>query len=141
MATRKAPAKAQVTEEVEVVETVVTPKQVINEGVLKVVEATGVDTQKARYKAMRAIAYQAFIEAIENEDFEALVDRAIDNIDDLPAGWTMERTVKAEEEVQEEPPAPKATTRRAPAKAATPAPAAPKAPASRRPTRKPATAE
>lgn len=141
MATRKAPAKAQVTEEVEVVETVVTPKQIINEGVLKVVEATGVDTQKARYKAMRAIAYQAFIEAIKNEDFEALVDRAIDNIDDLPAGWTMERVGKVEEEVQEEPPAPKATTRRDPAKAATPAPAAPKAPARRRPTRKPATAE
>ena len=136
MATRKAPAKAQVTEEVEVVETVATPKQVINEGVLKVVEATGVDTQKARYKAMRAIAYQAFIEAIENEDFEALVDRAIGNIDNLPHGWTMERVGKVEEEVQEEPPAPKATTRRAPAKAATPAPAA-----RRRPTRKPATAE
>lgn len=130
MATRKAPAKAQVTEEVEVVETVVTPKQVINEGVLKVVEKTGVDTQKARYKAMRAIAYQAFIEAIENEDFEALVDRAIDNIDDLPAGWTMERVVKAEVEAKPTP-AKKAPVRKAPAAAA-------KAPARRRPARKPA---
>ena len=140
--TRKAPTKVQETvEEVEAQETELTTKQVINAGIEKVVQATGVDTQKARYKAMRAIAYQAFIEAIENEDFEALVDRAIDNIDDLPAGWTMELVGKVEEEVQEEPPAPKATTRRDPAKAATPAPAAPKAPARRRPTRKPATSE
>lgn len=136
--TRKAPTKVQETvEEVEAQETELTTKQVINASIEKVVQATGVDTQKARYKAMRAIAYQAFIEAIENEDFEALVDRAIDNIDDLPAGWTVERVGK----VEEEPPAPKATTRRDPAKAATPDPAAPKAPARRRPTRKPATSE
>ena len=117
--TRKAPAKVQETvEEVEVQETELTPKQVINAGIEKVVQATGVDTQKARYKAMRAIAYQAFIEAFENEDFEALVDRAIDNIDDLPAGWTMERAVKAEVEAKPTP--------------------AKKAPARRRPARKPA---
>ena len=140
--TRKAPAKVQETvEEVEVQETELTPKQVINAGIEKVVQATGVDTQKARYKAMRAIAYQAFLEAIEGDDFDGLVDRAIAGADKLPTGWTLERAVKAEKEVQEEPPAPKATTRKAPAKAATPAPAAPKAPARRRPTRKPATAE
>ena len=127
--TRKAPAKVQETvEEVEVQETELTPKQVINAGIEKVVQATGVDTQKARYKAMRVIAYQAFLEAIENEDFEALVDRAIDNIDDLPTGWTMERAVKAEVEAK---PTPAKDT-----------PAATKAPAARRrPTRKPATAE
>ena len=130
--TRKAPAKVQETvEEVEVQETELTPKQVINAGIEKVVEATGVDTQKARYKAMRAIAYQAFIEAIENEDFEALVDRAIDNIDDLPAGWTMERVGKVG--VAEKPEA-KPTARKDPARK--PAAAEKATPARRRPARK-----
>ena len=95
--TRKAPAKVQETvEEVEVQETELTPKQVINAGIEKVVQATGVDTQKARYKAMRAIAYQAFLEAIEGDDFDGLVDRAIAGADELPTGWTLERAAKAE---------------------------------------------
>ena len=129
--TRKAPAKAQVTEEVEVVETVFTPKSVINEGVLKVIEATGVDTQKARYKAMRAIAYQAFLEAIEGDDFDGLVDRAIAGADELPTGWTLERAAKAE--VAEKPEA-KPTARKAPARK--PAAAEKATPARRRPARK-----
>jgi hypothetical protein len=59
-----------------------------------VVEVTGIDVQKKRYKAMRAIAYQAFSEAIERGDFESLVDRALANLDSLPRGWEIERPAK-----------------------------------------------
>lgn len=114
--TRKAPVKAQedIVEDVDVQEEKeLSPKQIIGIGIEQVVGATGVDNQKARYKAMRAIAYQAFIEAIGSDDFEALVDRAIANIDDLPTGWTMERAVKAEVEAEEE--APKPSPRKRPA--------------------------
>jgi ribosomal protein S3AE len=69
-----------------------TTKQVINEGIARVIGATGIDVQKNRYKAMRAIAFQAFQEAIDNGDFDALVDRAIENVDELPAGWEIERS-------------------------------------------------
>ena len=124
--TRKAPAKVQETvEEVEVQETELTPKQVINAGIEKVVYATGVDTQKARYKAMRAIAYQAFLEAIEGDDFDGLVDRAIAGADELPTGWTLERAAKAEA---------KPTARKDPARK--PAAAEKATPARRRPARK-----
>jgi hypothetical protein len=43
---------------------------------------------------MRAIAYQAFVEAIERDDFESMVDRALANVDSLPAGWEIERPAK-----------------------------------------------
>ena len=45
----------------------ITPQQVVNDGILKVIAATGIDVQKNRYKAMRAIAWQAFANAIEAE--------------------------------------------------------------------------
>lgn len=130
MATRKSASVA----EVEVEETVTaepTTKQLINEGIVKVVEATGIDVQKNRYKAMRAIAFQAFANAIEDGTFDDLVDEAIANIDNLPSGWEIER-VASEEPVKA---APKAkTAAKAPAKPA--AKAAPAKPAARkRPTR------
>lgn len=123
-------AKAAVLEE-DTVDVEVTPKQTINEGISRFIEATGIDGQKARYKAQRAIAFQAFLEAIEDGDYDRLVDEAIANSDNLPAGWGLERTV-----AQEEAPAPKkAAAKRAPAKkAAAKAPA--KAAARRRPARK-----
>jgi len=74
-----------------------TAKQVINEGITRVMEATGVDVQKGRYKAMRAIAFQAFSNAIADGTFDDLVDEAIANVDELPAGWEIERAEKAEE--------------------------------------------
>ena len=86
--------KAAVLEETEVEETVTaepTTKQLINEGIVKVIDATGIDVQKNRYKAMRAIAFQAFANAIEDGTFDELVDEAIANIDDLPSGWEIER--------------------------------------------------
>lgn len=80
-------------EEVETAETAApTTKQVIGEGIARVIEVTGIDVQKNRYKAMRAIAFQAFQESIESGDFDALVDRALENIDSLPAGWEIERS-------------------------------------------------
>ena len=44
-----------------------TAQQVVNEGIMRVIEAHDIDVQKNRYKAMRAIAFQAFIESIEAE--------------------------------------------------------------------------
>ena len=111
-------------------------KQIIGEGIARVIEATGIDVQKNRYKAMRAIAFQAFSEAIENGDFDRLVDDAIAGVDDLPAGWEIERSEKVEAPVKTPAkaaakPAAKAT----PAKKAPAKPAAKATTARRRPTR------
>lgn len=109
-----------------------TAKQIVNDGINRFIEETGIDGQKARYKAQRAIAFQAFVESIDAEDFDALVDRAIAGADELPAGWGLERTVAEPKEAK-----PKA---KRPAKAAPAKAAAKKAPAKtagrRRPARK-----
>lgn len=124
-------AKAAVLEDD--VEVELTPKQVINEGIARFIEETGIDGQKARYKAQRAIAFQAFLESIDAEDFDGLVDRAIAGADELPAGWGLERTVA---EPKEEP-APKAKRPAAKKAAAKPAAKTPaKAAGRRRPARK-----
>ncbi|AUX83126.1 hypothetical protein PBI_PEEP_40 [Microbacterium phage Peep] len=141
MATTKS-TKAAVLED-EVVETESTEptfKQIVNEGIVKVIDATGIDIQKNRYKAMRAIAWQAFVEAIEGDDFEGLVDRAIANVDELPTGWEIEKPAGAEPKpVAKAAPAKKApAAKAAPAKTAARKPAAAKAPAAsarKRPTR------
>lgn len=116
--TKAASTKAAVLEETETEAAEPTTKQIISDGIVRVVEATGVDVQKNRYKAMRAIAFQAFSEAIESGDFDELVERAIANADSLPAGWGLERTV-AEEKAAKAAPAKKAAA----AKPATKAPA------------------
>lgn len=120
MATRKSTKSATAEPTAEVEETVTaepTAKQIINEGIARVIEATGIDVQKNRYKAMRAIAFEAFVQAIEAGTFDDLVDQAIANVDELPAGWEIERPAK------EATPAPKAkatkTAAKAPAKKAT----------------------
>lgn len=101
----------------EAVEAELTPKQIIKEAIDRVIEETGVDGTHFRYKAMRAIAYQAFNEAIEADDFDGLVDRAIEASGDLPAGWGLEKAAPAE--VEEKPKASKAkATKEAPAKPA-----------------------
>jgi hypothetical protein len=110
-----------------------TTKQLINDGIKAVIDATGIDVQKNRYKAMRAIAFQAFSEAIESGDFDDLVQRAIANVDELPAGWEIERVEK------DEAPAPKKAAAKPAAKAAQKTPvkktAAKAGTARRRPTR------
>lgn len=129
----KSSTKAAVLEEVEAETTAeVTTKQVINEAIGRVVEATGINVQKNRYKAMRAIAFEAFAQAIEAGTFDTLVDEAIANIDSLPSGWEIERVEKA--------PA-KPVAKKAPAKVAAkpaakaPVKAAAKPAARKRPTR------
>lgn len=116
----------------------VTPKSVINEGIGRVIEATGIDVQKNRYKAMRAIAYQAFANAIEDGTFDQLVTDAIANVDSLPAGWEIERSEKAEPVAKPaaKPAAKASTAKAAPAKKAPAAKATEAKPAARkRPTR------
>lgn len=118
------PAAETIEEVEEEVTAEATPKQIVNEAIGRVVESLGIDVQKNRYKAMRAIAFQAFVEAIENDDFDRLVDDAIANVDNLPSGWEIERSAKDE----------------APAKpAAKKAPVAKKAPAAKATAAKPAT--
>lgn len=111
-----------------------TAKQIINDGIARVIDATGIDVQKNRYKAMRAIAFQAFSEAIENGTFDQLVDDAIANVDELPSGWEIEKPVKDDAPAKPV----KAAATKAPAKTATKKAAPAKAPAKtarRRPTR------
>lgn len=68
-----------------------TDKDIVDAGINRMVEALGIDVQKARYKAMRAIAWQAFIEYIDEDIFDNLVERAITNAPDLPSGWELAR--------------------------------------------------
>lgn len=80
-------------------------RRLIEAGISRFVEELGLDNQKARYKAQRAIAFQAFLEALDENEFEALVDRAIENVEDLPHGWSVEakpRPAKVEEEIEED---------------------------------------
>ena len=125
---------SKTTEEIETeVEAEATEKQIINEAIGRVVEATGIDVQKNRYKAMRAIAFQAFSNAIADGTFDDLVDEAIANVDNLPSGWEIERFEKAEKVA----PVKKAAPAKAAAKPATPdkKTAAAARPARKRPTR------
>lgn len=108
--------------------------QIVDAGIRQIVADHGIDIQKARYKAMRAIAWQAFIESIEAGDWDALVARASANVDNLPSGW--ELTAEAAK-AKKPAPAPKAAPKPAAAKPAAKAPA--KAPV-KRATQKPAEA-
>ena len=73
-----------------------TPQQIVNEGIVRVVEAHGIDVQKNRYKAMRAIAWQSFVNAVEAGTFDALVKAAIANVEQLPSGWEIVAPAKPE---------------------------------------------
>ena len=108
--------------EVEETEAEVTVKSVINEGIARVIEATGIDVQKNRYKAMRAIAFEAFAQAIEAGTFDQLVTDAIKNVGDLPAGWEIEveREAKAPAKAPAKASPAKAANKPAPTKAAAP---------------------
>lgn len=72
-------------------------QELVNAGIAQVIEATGIDVQKNRYKAMRAIAWQAFSEAVEAGTFEEVVDRAIANVDKLPSGWEIKKPAHTKE--------------------------------------------
>lgn len=91
-------------------------KSLIDNMIDKVVKETGVEGQKNRQKAMRAIAYQAFCELIDSGQFSAVTIRALENAGNLPHGWKLfpemalpkakepEEVVELVEEVQEESP-------------------------------------
>jgi len=67
---------------------------IVYTGITRMMEAHGITVQHARYKAMRAIAYQAFVNAIEAGTFDELVELAITNAGNLPRGWELERAAK-----------------------------------------------
>lgn len=93
----------------------------INDALDRFIKSVTVTSTHYRYKAIRAIAFQAFTNAIEDGTFDALVDQAINNAGELPAGWGVEAAKPAAKK-----PAPakaKAPAKRTPAaaKKATPA--------------------
>lgn len=81
----------------------VTHKTIIEGGITQFIEKAGMEGQKARYKAQRAIAYQAFLESVEAQDFEDLVERALENIDELPTGWSIAPKTATKKVVEDEP--------------------------------------
>lgn len=84
-------------------------KDLINRGIDKAVDELMTEGSHHRYKAMRAIAYQAFLEYLENDDFDRLVDTAIENAPKLPAGWTTQpKNQKTEKKPNRNQPAKKA---------------------------------
>lgn len=95
MATRKATKKTAKTAskaEKPVKEQVKEPttKSIIEAGISRFVEEANINNQKARYKAQRAIAFQAFKELIESGEFEDVIDRALEGAAELPSGWTLD---------------------------------------------------
>ncbi|WP_417554305.1 hypothetical protein [Microbacterium sp.] len=101
----------------------------INDALDRFIKSVTVTSTHYRYKAIRAIAFQAFTNAIEDGTFDALVDQAIANAGDLPAGWGVEAAA-AKKPAAKPAPAKKTAAAKAPAKSG---PAAPvkKAPAQR----------
>ena len=115
MATKATTTKGiETVEEVEALELL----EVVDAAIKQVVKAHGINIQKARYKAMRAIAWQAFVESIEAGDFGALTERAIANVDALPAGWELTAEAAKAKRTSKPAPAPKAPVK-APAKRTT----------------------
>jgi len=67
----------------------------IEAAIQQVVDTFGVTVQRARLKGIRALAYQALVESIEAGDLEALTQRAIGNVGNLPTGWTVNAPKRA----------------------------------------------
>jgi len=117
-------------EEVEALELL----DIVDAGIKQIVADHGIDIQKSRYKAMRAIAWKAFEDYITAGTFDDLVERASADVDNLPIGWML----TAEAEKAKKAAAPKATP--APKPTAKPAAKAPAKPAVKRTAQKPAEA-
>jgi len=83
----------------------------IEAAIQQVVDTFGVTVQRARLKGIRALAYQALVESIEAGDLEALTERAIGNVGNLPTGWTVNAPKRAPKPQH----APKADAKPAPA--------------------------
>ena len=130
--------KAQVeeVEDIEVQEPTV--ERIINDAIVQVVEDQGLDGQKARYKAMRAMAYVAMSNIITTEgNLDGLVQETLDSVDDLPYGWTLEKMAKVDAAPDKLATAAKTPAKKAPAKAPAKAPVR-KAPAKATPRKRPA---
>ena len=136
--------KAQVeeVEDIEVQEPTV--EGIIKDAISRVIEDQGLDGQKARYKAMRAMAYVAMSNIITTEgNLDGLVQETLDSVDDLPYGWTLEKMAKVDAAPDKlttaaKTPAKKAPVRKAPAKRGATATAAKNAPAKATPRKRPA---
>lgn len=108
--------KTPATKDIETVEQVEEQEllQIVDVGIKAIVAAHDINIQKNRYKAMRAIAWQAFIEHIEAGDFDTLVERASANVGNLPTGWTVnapKRAPKLERAAKRTPEAPTSQTK------------------------------
>lgn len=117
-------------------------KQIIADGITRFSDSVTVTGQHFRYKSLRAIAYQAFSNAIAAGEFDDLVDEAIANVDELPFGWEVERGEKEEAPAKPAPAkATKASAVKTTAKTTTKTPAkAPAKKAAAKPAAKPAAA-
>ncbi|AVJ49936.1 hypothetical protein FDJ43_gp38 [Microbacterium phage Koji] len=129
-------------EELEGTEETPSHKATIEEAIQQVVETFGVSVKRSRLKGLRALAYFAFVNAINEGTLDDLVAQTIEGVDELPTGWTLERASRAEKAEKPAPakkaPAKKPTAAKAPAKTAAkkaPAKAAPAKTARKRPTR------
>ncbi|WNM68011.1 hypothetical protein SEA_SIRVICTOR_39 [Microbacterium phage SirVictor] len=132
-------------EELEGTEAEASHKATIEEAIQQVVETFGVSVKRSRLKGLRALAYFAFVNAINDGTLDDLVAQTIDGVDELPTGWTLERAARAEKAEKPAPakaPAKKTAAAKAPAKAPAktaakkaPAKAAPAKTARKRPTR------
>lgn len=69
--------------------------ETIEAAIQQVVDTFGVTVQRARLKGIRALAYQALVESIEAGDLDALTQRAIANVGNLPLGWGIARAQRA----------------------------------------------
>lgn len=94
-----------------------TLKQTINAGIARVAEELGVEA-KDRYKVQRALGFIAMRSAIEDGTFDELLDATVADAADLPAGYSLERTVAAEKPKAKATSTKKTAAAKAPAKTA-----------------------
>jgi len=123
---------AKVLEDIETVEQAFLSDllEAIDGGIKHVSSTHSVNIQKDRYKAMRAIAFQAFSEYFEAGDWDALVERATTNALNLPTGWALTAEIaKASKPAPAKPVAKQAAPKPAPKATKAPAKKAPAKPA------------
>lgn len=136
MATSKNTAAAVDEEQGNDTEVTATTKATIEEAIQEVVSTFGVSVKRSRLKGLRALAYFALSNAIEDGTLDDLVKQTIDGANELPTGWTLERSTAATPaKPAAKRTAAKPAAKAAPAKKAAAKPAAKAAPARKRPAR------
>lgn len=91
-------------EDINATEETASHKVTIEEAIADVVGTFGVSVKRSRLKGLRALAYFAFVNAIENGTLDDLVEQTKAGVDELPTGWTLERAVRAEKPAPSEKP-------------------------------------